>query len=98
MAEATFTRTQCDVLSPTNATRDDDPPERGDVRARLLELDRDIPDAPHTSVLGLNLHRHWNDQFLTCLWYPHRYNKFKVNEIYLRYGKSRAEMDAQDRQ
>jgi hypothetical protein len=98
MAEATFTLTQADVLSPANATRDDDPPERGDVRASLLNLDRDIPDAPHTSVLGRNVHRHWNDQFLTCLWYPHQSNNFKVNEIYLRYGKSRAEMDAQDRQ
>ncbi len=98
MAEVTFNRAHFNVLSPANATRDDDPPERGEIVDWLVDLDRDIPDAPHTRVLGLNLHRHWNDQFLTCLWYPHRYNRFQVNEIYLRYGKSRAEMEDLERQ
>lgn len=98
MAEVTFTRAHCDVFSPANSRRDDDPPERGAVVDLLVRLDRDVPDSPHTRVLGLNLHRHWNDKFLTCLWYPHRFNGFQVNEIYLRYGRSKAEMEAIERE
>src|SRR5215467_1305576 len=98
MAEVMFTRVQCDVFSPASSRRDDDPPERGGVVDLLVHLDRDIPDAPHTRVLGLNLHRHWNDRFLTCLWFPQRYNGFQVNEIYLRYGRSRAEMETLERE
>jgi hypothetical protein len=98
MANATFTKVHCDVFSPASSRRDDDPPERGEVVDRLVRLDRDVSDAARTRVLDLNLHRHWNDKFLTCLWYPHRYNGFQVNEIYLRYGRSRAEMETLERE
>lgn len=95
MAQAEFTRTHCDLLSPANSTLED-LPARGDIVEFLRGLDRDIPDAPNPPVSGLNLFRHWNQHYLTSLWYPHQFNGFKVSEIYLRYGKSKPEMEAID--
>jgi hypothetical protein len=96
VAQVEFTRAQCDLLSPANCRRED-VPARGDIVELLRHLDGDIPDAPNPLVSGLNLFRHWSQHFLTSLWYPHPFNGFKVEEIFLRYGKSKAEMEAIDR-
>ena len=91
MAEVIFTRSDCEVLSEANRRRTDLSAERSSIRERLVQLDRDIPSSG-TSVLGLNLHRHWSPLHLTSIWYPNRFNGHSVRQIFLRYGKSRAEM------
>ena len=96
MAQVEFTAAMCDSLSEENCTRED-VPTRGDIVELLKRLDADMPDSPKPPVAGFNLSRHWNQHFLTSLWYPHPLNGYRVDEIYLRYGKSKAEMDAIDR-
>ncbi len=41
-------------------------------------------------MLGLDLYRHWSAEHRTALWFPNPHNNYRVNEIYLRYGKSEA--------
>ena len=43
-------------------------------------------------MLGLDLYRHWSAEHRTALWFPNPHNNYRVNEIYLRYGKSEAEI------
>jgi hypothetical protein len=84
-------------LSPSVAERlNNEVPVREEIRNLLLDLDDAIPPAPfpQTAVLGLDLHRHWSSEHRTALWFPHQYNGLKVDEIYLRYGKSRAQVRA----
>ncbi len=69
-------------------------PERLEMRNLLLEIDNFIPPEPFpkTQILDFNLHRHWSSEHRTALWFPHQFNNFGVDEIYLRYGKSRNEI------
>jgi hypothetical protein len=92
-----FTKADCEILSEANS-RKEDLPERGDIRDRLLVLDRALPGQRFagTAILGLDLHKHWKPQNLTSASHPHAFNGNKVSEIFLRYGKSRQEMDDMD--
>jgi hypothetical protein len=90
-----FTAAHVAALSPGQAGQPAGTvPERESIRDLLLELDDGLPPAPFpaTAVLGLDLHRHWSAEHRTALWFPHTFNGFRVEEIYLRYGKSRAEI------
>lgn len=85
------------ALSPGVAERpNNEIPAREEIRNLLLDLDDTIPPAPfpQTGVLGLDLHRHWSSEHRTALWFPHQFNGFRVEEIYLRYGKSKAQVRA----
>lgn len=70
---------------------------RLEIRDRLLSLDDEIPPGPWaatTAVLGVDLYRHWSSEHRTALWFPHPFNRYRVEEIYLRYGKSRGQIKA----
>jgi hypothetical protein len=69
-------------------------PERKEVRDLLLDLDDAIPPAlfPETEILGIDLHRHWSSEHRTALWFPHVMNGMRVDELYLRYGKSETQI------
>ena len=70
--------------------------ERPNIKDLLLELDDDLPPAPFPhNVLGLNLYRHWSSEHRTSLWFPHPFNNFRVCEVFLRYGKSKKEIQIQ---
>jgi len=91
----TFDRRHMQALGGAVASRDE-VPERGEIRDMLLGLDDDLPPAPFpaTGLLGLDIHRHWSSEHRTCLWFPHRFNGYRVAEIYLRYGKSEHQIRA----
>ena len=97
MIEVLFARSDFRALNPDHAQLPaPDVPERVGIRDKLLALDEGIssPPFPETEILGLDLHRHWSQTHRTALWYPHSFNGDRVDEIYLRYGKSRAQVRA----
>lgn len=94
MATVKFSRDLCEALNKENC-RHENLPQRAVIRDRLVDLDGDI-SSTGSGVLGLNLHRHWDPRFVTSAWYPHLMNGYQVSEIYIRYGKSRVEMDKED--
>lgn len=94
MATVKFSRELCSALNREN-WRLENLPQRAVIRDRLVDLDADI-SSTGAGVLGLNLHRHWDARFITSAWYPHLMNGYQVSEIYIRYGKSRVEMDEED--
>jgi hypothetical protein len=91
---STFEKRHLDALGRNRERLSDGVPEREEIRQLLLELDDEIPPSPFpsTRVLGLDLYRHWSAEHRTALWFPNPHNNYRVNEIYLRYGKSEAEI------
>jgi hypothetical protein len=91
---STFEQKHVDALGKNRERLSEGVPEREEIRDLLLGLDDEIPPNPFpsTRVLGLNLYRHWSGEHRTALWFPNPHNNYRVNEIYLRYGKSQAEI------
>jgi hypothetical protein len=91
---STFEKRHLDALGRNRERLSDGVPEREEIRQLLLELNDEIPPSPFpsTRVLGLDLYRHWSVEHRTALWFPNPHNNYRVNEIYLRYGKSEAEI------
>ena len=68
-------------------------PTRFDIQTHLVILHQRIwaTDGPHQAY---DLHPHWNPGNLTCYLFPNPYNNGHVREIFLRYGKSRAQIES----
>ena len=62
--------------------------KRKTVQDKLLAINDIIED----KVKALNLHVHWDRSNITSLTYPCGYNKFCVNWMGVRYGKSKEEI------
>lgn len=95
MVVATFQASHFEALSAQQAPLPGEMvPERAVIKDLLLELDDALPPTPfpHSQILGMNLCRHWSSEHRTSLWFPHVFNGHRVDEIYLRYGKSESEI------
>lgn len=68
-------------------------PQRLEIRDQLIRLHDRVERAPGPHR-AFDLHPHWNRENLTCYIFPNDYNSNRVREIFLRYGKSRAQIRA----
>lgn len=71
----------------------EDVPERVTIQDHLVQLHHRIWSTGG-SHRALDLHPHWNPKNLTCNLFLSPYNRNHVSEIYLRYGKSKAQVQS----